>query len=175
MNDGIKREVFSWGKSIAVALILAFVINRFLFTPVTVSGQSMDPTFTDEERVIIAKIHTIDRFDLIVFDSPVSDELFIKRVIGLPGDHIVMEDDQLYVNGTKYEEDYTEKNKEALYKGVRLTENFALDVPKGHYFVLGDNRQFSRDSRQFGSIEEQAIVGKVSLRISPLKSMGIPK
>lgn len=175
MNEQTKKEVLSWSKSVAVALILALLIRQFLFTPVTVSGQSMDPTFEHEQRILISKLYAIEHFDLVVFQSPISDEHFIKRVIGLPGDYVVMKDDQLYINGVLHEETYIQENKKKLYEGSRLTDNFEVHVPKNHYFVLGDNRQFSQDSRHLGAIEKQAIIGKVALRIYPIGSIGFPK
>ncbi|AOV07042.1 signal peptidase I [Sporosarcina ureilytica] len=175
LSEGTKKEILSWMKSAAIALVLAILIRQFLYTPVTVSGQSMEPTFENDNRVVITKIHSINRFDMIVFHSPISDENFIKRVIGLPGDIVVMKDDHLYVNGIEYEEKYVQANKDKLYEGHRLTENFEVRVPTGHYFVLGDNRQYSMDSRMLGPIEEQAIIGKVSFRIYPLSSIGIPR
>lgn len=175
MNDQTKKEIVSWTKSVAIAFIFALLIRQFLFTPVTVSGQSMDPTFEHNQRIVIAKIHSIKHFDMVVFESPISDEYFIKRVIGLPGDYVVMKDDHLYVNGVEYEEPYIQENKNKLYNGMRLTENFEVHVPEGHYFVLGDNRQNSRDSRELGAIEKNAISGKVSFRIYPFKAIGVPK
>lgn len=175
MNEKTKKEILSWSKSVAAALILALLIRQFLFTPATVSGQSMDPTFEDEQRILISKLYSIDHFDLVVFQSPISDEHYIKRVIGLPGDYLVMKDDQLYINGILHEEAYVQKNKEKVYEGSRLTDNFEVHVPSNHYFVLGDNRQYSQDSRQIGAIEKQAVIGKVSLRIYPFDSIGVPK
>lgn len=175
LKESVKKEILSWGKSAAIALVLAILIRQFLYTPVTVSGQSMEPTFENDNRVVITKIHSVNRFDMIVFNSPVSEEHFIKRVIGLPGDFVVMKDDHLYINGAEYEEAYVQANKEKMYEGQRLTENFEVHVPKGHYFVLGDNRQNSMDSRMLGPIKEQAVVGKVSFRIYPFNSIGIPK
>ncbi len=175
MKDKTKREVISWSKSVAVALILALLVRQFLFTPVTVSGQSMEPTFEHNERLVIGKLHAIKNFDMIVFESPISDEYYIKRVIGLPGDYVVMKDDHLFINGVEYEEPYIQENKDKLYNGMRLTENFEVHVPEGHYFVLGDNRHHSRDSRELGPIEKNAVSGKVSFRIYPFKMIGIPK
>src|SRR5690625_365396 len=117
LSERTKKEILSWVKSAAIALVLAILIRQFLYTPVTVSGQSMEPTFENDNRVVITKIHSIDRFDMIVFHSPISDENFIKRVIGLPGDIVVMKDDRLYVNGLEYEEEYVQANKEKMYEG----------------------------------------------------------
>lgn len=175
MNEKMKREIVSWSKSVAIALLLALFIRQFLYTPATVSGQSMLPTFEHEERILISKLYSIDHFDLVVFQSPTSDDHFIKRVIGLPGDYIVMKDDNLYINGILHEETYIQENKARLFEGSRLTDNFEIYVPDNHFFVLGDNRQHSQDSRQLGPIEKQAVVGKVSLRIFPFRSIGFPK
>lgn len=175
MSDQVKKEVFSWVKSVAIAFIFALLIRQFLFTPVTVSGQSMDPTFENNQRVVISKLNSIHHSDIIVFQSPISDEYFIKRVIGLPGDYVVMKDDHLFVNGVEQEEPYTRENKDKLFEGMRLTENFEVHVPDEHYFVLGDNRHNSRDSRELGAIEKDAVVGKVSFRIYPFNQVGIPK
>lgn len=175
MSDPVKKEVISWSKSVAIAFIFALLIRQFLFTQVTVSGQSMDPTFEHNQRLIVAKMHSIKNFDMVIFESPISDEYYIKRVIGLPGDYVVMKDDQLLINGIEYEETYIQENKDKLYDGMRLTENFEVLVPEGHYFVLGDNRQHSRDSRELGAIEKEAISGKVSFRIYPFSEIGIPK
>lgn len=175
LNDEGKKELISWVKSVAIALVLAVLIREFLYTPVTVSGQSMEPTFENDNRIVITKIHTINRFDMIVFESPQLDVDFIKRVIGLPGDVVIMKDDHLFINGEEYEEAYIESNKEKIHEGQRLTENFEVEVPAGHYFVLGDNRQNSTDSRIIGFIDEKSVVGKVSFRFYPFKSIGIPK
>lgn len=175
LNEKGKKELISWIKSVVIALILAVLIRQFIYTPVTVSGESMEPTFEHNHRIVITKIHQIARFDMIVFKSPYSDDDFIKRVIGLPGDVVMMKDDQLYVNGEAYEEEYIAENKKKLYEGQRLTENFEVEVPAGHYYVLGDNRQNSTDSRSIGFIDGNSVVGKVSFRFFPLESIGIPK
>lgn len=175
MSDKGKKETISWLKSIAIALVLALLIRQFLFTPVTVLGQSMEPTFENENRIVITKIHSINHFDMIVFHAPEMEDDYIKRVIGIPGDHLVMKDDQLFINGEQYEEQYLAKHKEGIHEGQRLTENFEVTVPEGHYYVLGDNRQHSSDSRVIGFVPEEKIIGKVSFRFFPLKSIGIPK
>src|SRR5690606_40240528 len=112
----------------------------------------MAPTFEHDNRIVITKIHNIERSDMIVFHSPYSEDDFIKRVIGLPGDVVIMKDDQLYINGETFEEEYIADNKEKIHEGQRLTENFEVEVPEGHYYVLGDNRQNSTDSRTIGFI-----------------------
>ncbi|WP_172371854.1 signal peptidase I [Sporosarcina jiandibaonis] len=175
MSEAGKKELFSWVKSAGIALILVVLIRQFLFTPVIVSGESMTPTFENDNIIVISKIHSINRFDMVVFHSPIADDNLIKRVIGLPGDHVVMDNDNLYINKRKYTEDYLSSHKEEIFIGERLTEDFEVVVPKGKLFVLGDNRRYSKDSRELGFIDEKLIVGKVAFRFYPLTDIGIPK
>ncbi|QUW23206.1 signal peptidase I [Sporosarcina sp. Marseille-Q4063] len=175
MSEAGKKELFSWVKSAGIALILVILIRQFLFTPVIVSGESMEPTFENDNMIVISKIHSIDRFDMVVFHSPYADDNLIKRVIGLPGDHVVMDKDNLYINDQKHQEDYLAAHKEKVFIGERLTEDFEVVVPKGKIFVLGDNRRFSKDSRELGFIDEKLIVGKVAFRFYPITDIGIPK
>lgn len=180
MQVNIKKEVYSWIKSMAFALIIAFFCRNFIFSPTTVYGESMSPTFQDKDRVLLSKISDIQRFDMVVFSAPDADKFYIKRVIGLPGDSVEMKDDDLYINGNEMEEPYLEENKEdALFK---LTGDFTLKeitgesrVPEGSLFVMGDNRLYSKDSRFFGFISEDSIVGEVKFRFYPLKKIGLPK
>mgnify|MGYP002510337015 CR=1 FL=1 len=179
MNDHVKKELYSWGKSIVFALVLVFVCRTFLFTPVIVKGESMEPTFEENDKLIVSKISKINRFDQIVFQAPNQDEQHIKRVIGLPGDTVVMEDDVLYVNGESYEEPYVNRKSTTANK---VTGDFTLEqltgkqqVPKGFVFVLGDNRLKSGDSRLYGFISKDEIIGEVKFRYYPLKQIGIPR
>lgn len=181
MQDHTKREMYSWIKSIVFAFILVFICRQFLFLPTTVMGASMSPTFQDQDRIIVSRTSDIERFDMIVFDAPDSDEYYIKRVIGLPGDSIEMEDDVLYVNGKVYEEPYLEENK-AQSLQTKLTYDFTLKeltgttiVPPNSFFVMGDNRAKSSDSREFGYITEDSVIGEVKFRFYPVTEIGIPK
>jgi signal peptidase I len=175
MSEAGKKELFSWVKSAGIALILVILIRQFLFTPVIVSGESMEPTFENDNMIVISKIHSINRFDMVVFHSPYADDNLIKRVIGLPGDHLVMDHDKLYINDIKHSEDYLAVHKDEIFIGERLTEDFEVVVPDGTLFVLGDNRRNSRDSRELGFIDEKLIVGKVAFRFYPLTDIGIPR
>ncbi|AMX00245.1 signal peptidase I [Rummeliibacillus sp. G93] len=173
----IGKELLSWVWPILLAVIIAVVCRQFLFSPVTVKGESMEPTYHNNNKIIISKVSHIDRFDIIVFDSPVEDDHYIKRVIGLPGDTIKVKDDQLYINGKKYKEPYLKQGiKEYESLGDNFTEDFTLKevsgvkkVPKNSYFVLGDNRQNSSDSRDYGFIKKSAVTGEVKFQFYPLK------
>lgn len=182
MTESTKREIYSWGKSIILALIITFICRHFLFSPSTVLGASMEPTFHDQDRLVVSKTSEIQRFDVIVFDAPdIEGKHYIKRVIGLPGDRVEMKDDTLYINGEAFEEPYLIENKENNPFN-KLTEDFSLQektgesvVPDNMLFVLGDNRLKSMDSRIFGLIPYDSILGEVKFRFYPLQDMGIPK
>lgn len=172
MKNDKSETFFSIGKSILFALLLVIICRTFLFTPVIVKGESMEPTFEERDKLLVSKISTIDRFDEIVFHAPNQTEQHIKRVIGLPGDTIVMEDDQLVINGQSYDEPYVNRQDHVAHK---ITGDFTLEqltgnqqVPEGYVFVLGDNRLKSGDSRQYGFVSMDAIIGEVIFRYYPL-------
>jgi signal peptidase I len=177
-----KREAFEWLKALAIAVIIAIVIRSFIFTNYIVEGQSMMPTLQDGNRLIVNKIDyditKPHRFDIIVFHATPTDD-YVKRVIGLPGDSIEYKNDVLYINGKKVDEPYLKPYKEQLVSGL-LTENFTLKditgvdrVPKGKVFVMGDNRRNSVDSRRFGFVDMNQIVGKVDLRYWPFSEFNM--
>ncbi|MGE6259834.1 signal peptidase I [Heyndrickxia sporothermodurans] len=175
-----KKELYSWIKSIAIAVIIVFICRQFLFTPVVVHGESMLPTFQNNNRVVVSKISSIKRFDMVVFDAPDVEERkeldYIKRVIGLPGDQIEVKNDVLYVNGKAYKESYVKKEQGPKTEDFTLQElTGSKTVPNGFYFVMGDNRHGSDDSRSFGFIPEDSIIGKVVFRFYPFTKIGMPK
>lgn len=178
----MNKEVREWLISIVVALVLMVIVRQFLFTSYTVNGASMEPTFHDQNRVIVSKLSrtmdTIKEGDVIILHHD-SKRDFIKRVIGLPGDKIEYKDDQLYVNGKQVEEKYLEENRKNADNG-RLMDDFSLKtlpvthtdrVPKNHVFVLGDNRENSFDGDEFGYIKKSQIVGKVVMRYYPFDEL----
>lgn len=173
----IKKELLSWGKTLAIVLVIVVLFRTFLFSNYIVYGQSMMPTIQDRDRVIINKIGydigTPQRFDMIVFHAT-EDTDYIKRVIGLPGDQIKYSNDFLYINGEAVEEAYLNGVKEE-YKSHPYTEDFKLEeitdvmyVPENHLFVLGDNRRNSIDSRKIGFVSFEEIVGKADITYWPL-------
>ncbi|MBX8939021.1 signal peptidase I [Enterococcus hulanensis] len=171
------------GKSIIWFLILAVILiglRHFVFTPVVVKGDSMDPTLIDGERVIALKNTEVKRFDIVTFPAPDDEgKNYIKRVIGLPGDTVEYKNDELYINGKKYDEPYLDEFKGELTDGQPLTYDFSLNeltgtekVPKGQLFVLGDNRRISKDSRIIGMIQEKDIMADVKFVFWPLNRFG---
>lgn len=145
----------------------------------------MMPTYEDGDKVIVnkigKKISEFDRFDVIVFKAP-EGKNYIKRIIGIPGDHIEYKDDVLYINGETYDEPYLDAYKSQLKDFGNLTYDFTLEevagiheVPEGYFFVLGDNRRRSLDSREqsVGLVSMDKILGEVNVRYYPFDKVGI--
>lgn len=182
-----KSEFWEWVRAIGIAVIFAFGIRYFLFTPIEVEGASMLPTFESCDKVMVNKIgpklSDYERFDVIVFKVD-ADTNYIKRVIGIPGDHISYKNDELLINGTKFDEPYLDEFKKELLDNGTLTEDFTLEeylgelvVPEGSLFVLGDNRRFSNDSRNpsVGFVPIDIVLGKVNMTIYPLENFSYIK
>jgi signal peptidase I len=176
----LRKEVFDWGKAIIIGIAIAFIVRTFLFSTYVVDGESMMPTLKDGNLLVINKfgyeIGDINRFDVIVFHANKQED-YVKRVIGLPGDSIEYKDDQLYINDKKWNEPYLNDYKSSL-KGAPFTADFNLNevtgktkVTPGYVFVEGDNRPKSYDSRLFGFVKIDKIVGKVDLLYWPLSSL----
>jgi len=178
-NNSLLKDIFSTLLYIAFLFGLFFIIQRYFYTPVVVDGDSMEPTLHHGDYLLLNKYSDIENFDIVVFPPPDEDEdtLYIKRVIGVPGDTVEYRHDMLYLNGEEVEETFLDYSVEG--KDYYASGNFSLqsllgieEIPEGQYFVLGDNRLNSRDSRSFGLIDEEFILGKVSLRYWPLKGLG---
>lgn len=154
------KKLHSPVKDVTVFLIIIMIVMLFRinFTLVKVDGPSMLPTLKDGEYMLLKK-ERVDRFDIAVFKERLVDggesKNIVKRVIGLPGDRVTVIDGVLYVNNVKYEEKYLDENNIHLFKTV----NFDTIVPEGHYFVLGDNRDVSQDSRAVGNFTEDSLMG----------------
>lgn len=176
-NIHFKQNLLLLAKVVAIAGTLFILTRGLLFGNYIVYGQSMMPTIEDGERIIVNKIGyevtEPSRFDLIIFHVDESTD-YIKRVIGLPGDHIEYADDQLYINEKPKEEPFLEDFKEATDErpftgNFELEEMmFASEVPDGFVFVLGDNRQNSVDSRHIGFVPKDEIVGQANLTFWPI-------
>jgi len=181
MSSGTK-EFLSWVKAIVIAVVIAFLIREFLFTPSLVKGESMMPNLQDGNRLIVSKVSKLERSDEIIFHAPDADEDYVKRIIGLPGDTVEMKNDTLYINGKEVPETYLKESKAKLQEGEVFTPDFTLTeitgkkkVPADSLFVLGDNRPVSKDGRYFGFIKKDSVVGEVKARIWPLNEIGNPE
>ncbi len=173
----MKKEVGEWLMAILVSVVLIVLIRSFLFVSYSVDGLSMDPTFEDGDRVVANKI--VEYFggyetgDVVVFNSE-AGPAYVKRVIGTPGDTVKMEDKQVYVNGEPLEEDYVVNTGDSYMDNFTLSDLGVEDgeIPEDQFLVLGDNRPISRDSRDFGMVDREQIIGEVQLRFWPLNRFG---
>lgn len=154
--------------------VMTLILGRLLiFTPVTVHGISMAPTLRDREKLMGLKTGNVGRFDIITFlVQEDEEESYIKRVIGLPGEQIEYADDQLWVDGEAVSEPFLDELKENLEEGEQLVEDFFAEVPQDEYFVMGDNRQDSIDSRQIGSIPKEKIETNIKFSFWPIEDFG---
>lgn len=147
-----------------VLIIIAVILIRtFIITPVRVDGASMDQTLEDGQILLLYKLSNIDYGDIVVLDEEKEGEIIIKRIIGMPGDTVSIKDNTVYVNDEKIEEDYA-YGETSDYEEITLGDD--------EYFILGDNRPISKDSRYFGPVKEDEIIGKVIFRLWPFNKFG---
>ena len=154
-------------------LVSVIVIKQFIVTPVMVDGTSMYPTLENKDIMILNRIKykysDIKRFDIIVIHD--HNTYIIKRVIGLPGETVEYKNNKLYINGKIVKEDFSH----AVTEDFNIKELDQKKVPKDQYFVLGDNRINSLDSRTIGFIPKKEILGKTKLTIIPFARFGNKK
>lgn len=160
-----------WARDIFISLAVSAFIIVFLYQPVKVEGTSMMPELTDQERIFINKfvykLEPISRGDVIVFRYPLDpSKSYIKRVVATGGDRIRIDDGILFVNGHRVHENYVPQD----YIDTRTYPE--TTVPPNSYFVLGDHRNLSNDSRDFGPVPEQLIYGKAVFAYWPVDKMG---
>lgn len=168
-------------RMVLLALLLAFFFRSFIFASYIVDGESMEPTLYDGNLLMVNKVvydwQDVDRQDVIVFHANENED-YVKRVIGIGGDTIQMKEDILYVNGHPLQENYLDSLRP--HDGRVFTNDFTLAgvtgkerVPKGHLFVMGDNRRESLDSRYFGFVPVETVVGKVDVRYWPISQVAL--
>jgi signal peptidase I len=169
-------------ETLVLTLIIFFVIQTFIAQPYQVQQQSMERTLEPGQYVLVDKLSPrwdgYDRGDVVVFNPPDSwtndDTPFIKRVIGVAGDTVEVRDDGFaYVNGVRLEEDYTYTNAEGVPEPTEAGDQARWVVAEGELFVMGDHRQRSADSRVFGSIPIDNVIGRAFLRYWPVSTFGI--
>lgn len=180
-----KKRLFAALVSVVVVLALAvtcaLLLREYVFTSFIVNGASMSPTLNggdgdipdDGDKLILNRIADIDRGDIIVFtydwgSAESNPHALVKRVIGLPGDTVEICGGVLYLNGEPQREDYIAEEMNSLYDG------FSVTVPDGYYFVMGDNRNNSSDSRDIGCVPQKKVIGKCFLIVRTDGSLDIP-
>ena len=164
------EQIKKWLKEnllFTILLLIIVIVRIFFYSPIRVNGTSMYPTLQDKEFMILNKIGLqkgINRFDIVVVES--NGKYIIKRVIGLPGESVMYSNNKLYINGKAIEDNYSKSE----------TENFENVILKDNeYFVMGDNREVSKDSRVIGPVNIKNIKGKTNLVIFPFNKIGIVK
>jgi signal peptidase I len=167
------RRVAYWLKDLSLSVAIALVVILFLYQPVKVEGTSMMPSLVDQERVFINKfvyrlgLGDVERGDTVVFWYPADPtKSYIKRVIGLPGDVVEVRDGTVFLNGQALPEPYVP---EEFRDHQSVTK---LQIPEGHYYVMGDHRSSSNDSRTWGPVPRAAIYGKAVFVYWPPERMG---
>jgi signal peptidase I len=173
------RTWIEWGLVIGGALLVALIVRATLFQAFWIPTGSMEPTLHEGDRVLVNKLsyrlHDVNRGDIVVFERPESETIngagesdvrdLIKRVIALEGETVEARDGVVYIDGHRLEEPY-------LPEGTVTDMPESYTVPEGHVFVMGDNRGNSHDSRAFGGIDVDTIVGRAFVRIYPLDDIG---
>ena len=170
MDEKVKNNFFfDWIMPIAVAVIVVLLVNHFLIFQIEVKSGSMTPTLLKKDRLMSTVIYdykSIKRGDIITFYSREYDDLFVKRVVGLPGENVDIDDKGIvYINGKKLDESYVKypSPKEGHFK-----------IPNGKYLMLGDDREISDDARYWKNpyIDKRDIKGKVRIRVFPFDRIG---
>src|SRR5690625_4384494 len=180
------NEWSNWLRAFIIALVFALIVRIFLFSPIIVDGPSMQPTLYDRDQMIVNKFiyHFKDpeRFDIVIFHASENKD-FIKRVIGLPGEHVKVEKNVLYIDGKEISQPFLHQNDHNQVTYPVVTNDFTLEmlpgsynvIPEGHVLVLGDNRRNSTDSRSLGLISIDQIVGKTNFIYWPLDRIQVVK
>ena len=162
----------TWARDLVISLGISGFIILFLYQPVKVEGTSMLPGLEDQERIFINKFvyhfESVARGDVVVFRYPRDPgKSYIKRVVGVPGDHILIDHGRVFVNGRSLNESYVPRD---FIDGRSYPE---LVVPEHSYYVLGDHRSMSNDSREFGPVDESYIYGKAVFVYWPMDKLGV--
>lgn len=167
-SSGYGSSFFEWIRIFFVAVVIAGVLNGLIFQVILIEQHSMEPTLTDGMKIYLSKsaywFSEPKSGDIVVFFDEKSQNNYVKRIIGLPGDEILIENGKVYRNGTELFEPYINE----ITLGT-----FKITVPEGQYFCMGDNRNVSMDSRdeRIGCVSRSQIIGKVLFSISPWKKI----
>lgn len=182
--DRVKKELLEWGQSILIILVF-FLIYNYFFVVTTVYNTSMYPTLMEKDMIFMVKVGEVSHGDIVSYRSHLTitardyeglnaiQKIFhkegerknlIKRVIAVPGDSIAIEDGKVFVNGMAIDEPYISSYTTSYVE--------AQVVPQGKYFMMGDNRSFSSDSRDLGLVDEEDIIGRAVFRVMPIKRFG---
>ncbi|MEO6728815.1 MAG: signal peptidase I [Candidatus Dojkabacteria bacterium] len=180
-----KKQIIDFGQSVIVAIVICIFIITFVAAPNEVDGTSMQPNYATGDRLYTNRLsHWVGstplgstlglnykRGDVVVVEKPGVVAL-IKRIVGMPGETLKIFEGKVYINGKELQESYLPEGT-ITSQGTFLKENVEVNIPEGNYFVMGDNRRVSSDSRYIGLIETDWLQGKIFLRIWPLNEIEI--
>ncbi len=175
-----KTFTLSFFITLAMVIVAAFAIRQFIAEPTMVDGPSMQTTLMDGERVFVEKVsywlHEPERGDVVIVNYPNRSERFVKRIIALPGETISIDKGYVYINGERLDESAYAGDwygRIILHIQTVGSENGSYTVPQGHYFVMGDNRNYSHDSRadDVGAVAAEKVLGRVRAVIWPLNKI----
>ena len=174
-------DILSLIRDVFACFVVAYVIANFIINPIRVDGSSMHPTIEHGDvgfsNILSYKLFDVKRFDIVVVFEDSLDEYVIKRVIGLPGETIQYKDNELYVNGKVVDEDFLDEtycNEMSMLMNDNFTDDFGpTTLSENEYFIVGDNRPKSSDSRTFGAIDKSQIKSKDTFVLYPFSNFGM--
>ncbi len=178
MTSNVVKEFFHILFYIVLVLFTAYIINHYIIQRTKVIGVSMETTLYEDDNLLVDRlsyhISKLKRFDIIVFPMEDNNVYYIKRIIGMPGETVQIKDGNIYINGELLNEDFGKESIDSGYEGIAIEP---IVVGEDEYFVLGDNRNHSTDSRDetVGNIPRDIIIGKAWLRLWPASDIGILK
>lgn len=176
-----KKFILEMMETFLSSAVILFFIYMWIAMPELVFGASMEPNFYTGQRILVEKVtkhfKDFERGEVVVLNPPGNDDIdYIKRIIGLPGDVVKIKDCGVYIytegKGYKLQEDYLSKEM-CTVEGPKMREGRSVRIDDGHYFVLGDNRDESADSRVFGLVPGERILGRVVFRFWPIDKAGL--
>jgi signal peptidase I len=164
-RGGWRKEAREWTLTLGSALLISFLIQNYAFAQVKVEQHSMDTTLSEGQRLVenrlLYRFAEPDHGDIVIINGPETDRRLVKRIIAIPGETVDIREGAVWINGQRLEEAYTKGS--TLPGSVKMP----LQVPEGSYFVLGDNRENSLDSRHLGTVAEGSLEGKAIMRLWP--------
>lgn len=174
-SQKVKKEIREWIVSLTTALVVVMLVSNFLVTIIRVDGGSMLNTLHDGDRLLVnvldMQLNGPERYDVVILHYPQRKGNFVKRIIGMPGDTLEVKQGVLYINGEAVEEEYLAEERTVKFHSDSY--HFGpIEIPEDQYFVLGDHRDKSNDSRQVGLIDRDLLVGQASYIFWPLDRLG---
>ncbi len=177
LRPAVKNDVKDFIKTFLITAVCVFVFVHFVASPVRVKGSSMYPTLKDGEygfsNILGTKVSEFKRFDIVVIYIEEKSEYIVKRIIGLPGETISYDNDQLYINGEAVDEPFLDTEYKNSYEGTFTEGVEEITLGEDEYYCLGDNRVNSRDSRYYGTFSSKQFTSKGILILWPLSSFNL--